>query len=265
MAQVASNFDFTGPLGNLTAYKMRGIDKTILRTKGGATKEKIKTHPNFRVTRLQNAEFGGRSALSKRIREMLWPQPALADFNISGPINALIKPIQLLDKENPLGKRNIIISENPHLLEGFNLNRRAPIDSIIRSPLLGLVFRDTKSARLKIHELVPGINFFVPGKYPFFSITAVLGIVPDLFFSEAGYKPSSKAYDDLGPLESSTEWHSVMEGAEATELDLQLTNGAPDESFSLMLSVGIRFGTIGIGGAIQQIPHAGAAKILAVG
>jgi hypothetical protein len=36
-------------------------------------------------------------------------------------------------------------------------------------------------------------------------------------------------------------------------------------SFSMILSIGIRFGTVGIGGAVEQVKHAGAAKVVGVG
>src|SRR5438105_15373191 len=112
MAQINSNFDFTGPLGNVSAYKMRGVERTILRTPGGQSREKIKNHPNFRVTRLNNFEFGGCSLAAKLIRKMLWPQQSVADYNISGPLTALVKPIQAMDMENGLGNRNIIFSKS---------------------------------------------------------------------------------------------------------------------------------------------------------
>jgi len=39
MAELLSGFEFTGRLGNITAYKMKGSDKIILRTRGGASKK----------------------------------------------------------------------------------------------------------------------------------------------------------------------------------------------------------------------------------
>ena len=73
---------------------MKGSDKIILRTKGGASKEKIKKGKEFATTRRLNSEFGGRAVASKYIMRSLFPLKALADYNIAGPLNALIKPIQ---------------------------------------------------------------------------------------------------------------------------------------------------------------------------
>ncbi len=42
MGTRSNNFAFTGSLGNYSAYTMRGHDGIILRTKGGASKNRIK-------------------------------------------------------------------------------------------------------------------------------------------------------------------------------------------------------------------------------
>jgi len=61
MAKLISGLSFTGSLSNLSAYKMRGHDGIIVRTKGGPSKEKIKESPSFLVTGCNNMEFGDHS------------------------------------------------------------------------------------------------------------------------------------------------------------------------------------------------------------
>jgi hypothetical protein len=72
MAKMNDAFSFTGPVSNFSVYKMRGIDKLIVRRKGGPSKEKIKNHPRFDQVRKINAEFGGRGTASKWIMQSLW-------------------------------------------------------------------------------------------------------------------------------------------------------------------------------------------------
>ena len=36
-----------------------------------------------------------------------------------------------------------------------------------------------------------------------------------------------------------------------------------DQSFTVMLSIGIRYGTIGVSNTIEQVKYAGAAKVMA--
>ena len=52
-------FAFTGKLDMLSAYRMRGVDKIVVRRKGGPSREKIKTGASFANTRRTMSEFGG--------------------------------------------------------------------------------------------------------------------------------------------------------------------------------------------------------------
>lgn len=264
MAHITSGFSFTGTIGNLSAYKRRGSDTIILRTKGGASKQKIKKSPAFANTRKINAEFGGRATATKWIRRMIHQQKPLADFNFTGALNALLKPIQEMDRRNELGKRNILFTKNPKLLQGFNLNKKNLFDSIIRNPCSFSLSRDKLQARIDIPALIPGINFFVPGRYPMYCIITQLGILPDLFYSPNGYKLSKPRYVDLYPVTASTAWHPSLEGSPASSLEIALTTAAPDTSFTVLLSLGICFGTISTDNQVKQIKYAGASKILAM-
>jgi hypothetical protein len=262
MAQLSKNFDFTGSLGNVSAYKMRGSDKIILRTKGGASKNKIKTHPRFKTLRKHNAEFGGRSLGSKWIRLMLQPLASMGDYNTAGPINALIKPIQAFDTVHELGERDIFFSKGSALLHGFSLNKRYTFDSIIRSSLVYSVDKASLSGSIDIPELVPGINFFNPGKHNFYSIVAVLGVVPDLYYSPYRYMPAWPESSEYQPVYEASTWFTSLEGSKPFTLSLKYNQPIQTPNFIAMLSVGIKFGTMGPGGVMQQIAHAGGAKIL---
>ena len=261
MAEMLPGFTFTGTIANIVAYKRKGSDRIFLRSKGGPSKSRIKTHPKFEVTRRNNFEFGGRSTAVKWIMKMFYSQKALADYNVAGYLNALIKPIQALDTESEHGQRNIYFTKNPKLLEGFNLNKQNPFDSIVRYPLTCSVSRDTISARIDIPALKPGINFFVPGRYPMFSFVASLGMMPDLIYKDKGYKLSNN-YEAAFPIGKVTEWFACMKGSPALSMELRSEHIPPGNDYSLMLSIGIRFGTMDTADSVQQIKHAGAAKVL---
>jgi hypothetical protein len=266
MAQLHSQFSFTGRLGNISAYKMKGSDKIILRTQGGATKNKIKKSPAFEKTRRINAEFGGRSTASKYLLHTLAQLKSLADYNIAGPLNALIKPIQIMDTEAEWGQRGVHFTKKPKLLEGFNLNRRNPFDSIVRNPVSYVLSREELSGRIDIPRLIPGINFFTPpGHYPYYSFVAALGVIPDLFFSKFGYEPQP----GLKPYSKTvySDWYPVLNGSPVLSLETGLVipgTSVPGSSWILMLSVGIRFGTVSGNNEVVPAKYAGAAKILAV-
>src|SRR5688572_9751206 len=146
MAEMTPGFSLVGSISNLSAYKRRGSDKIIVRTKGGPSKEQINRKSTFANLRKRNKEFGGRSTACSWIRRALNPQLPLADYNIAGPLNALLRPVQELDTLSEQGKRNIFLSRQPHLLSGFSLNRTYTFDAIVRNPLAFALSRDTLSA-----------------------------------------------------------------------------------------------------------------------
>lgn len=263
MAQMIPGFMFTGSLSNLSAYKRRDSDKVILRTKGGASKEKIKNSPSFEKTRRINKEFGGRSTTCKWIRRALNPLLPLTDYNIAGTLNGLLVPVQKLDTESPLGRRNVCLSKQPGLLSGFSLNELFPFDSMIRNPLVFTLSRDTLSAAVEIPALLPGINFLAPGKHPLYSFVAALGVIPDVVFDGVKYNAPA-AYDTLNAKAVASAWYPVLNGSPALHLEVSLPTHPLDSAFSIILSIGIRFGTVADGGAVQQVERAGSAKVLAV-
>lgn len=264
MAKLEQVIEFTGSLGNVSAYRMRGVDRIILRKKGGASKKKIKSSPAFEKTRLINAEFGGKATASKWIMNMLFPLKALADYNISGPLNALMKPVQMLDTVSPMGQRNIILSKIPAILEGFTLNRETLFDSVVRAPLSAAIDKQTLSAQISFPELIPGINFMPAQRHPFYSFTVVLGVIPDLLYGKTGYRPPHQNYTNFRSVFQETPWLPITKRYEATTLELKLPTAPPDTAFTLILSMGIRYGTATAPNVIEQVKYAGSAKVARV-
>lgn len=193
---------------------------------------------------------------------MLRPLLPLADYNVAGPLNALLKPIQGLDTESEYGKRSIFFTKQPELLQGFQLNQRNQFDQIVRNPVFCTISKNDGSAKIDLPSLMPGINFFVPGKFPFFGFTVVLGVLPGLAFHSDRYLPVEK-YEMTFPAMEQTEWHLVSKGAAAQSVQLSIKTPMPNQSFCLMLSVGIRFGNPGLD-RVEQVKYAGAGKILMV-
>ncbi|MBT1709957.1 hypothetical protein KK062_17055 [Fulvivirgaceae bacterium PWU5] len=257
---------FTGSLGDLSFYRMRGTDKIVVRRKGGASKEAIKKSPNFALPRLYMSEFGGCSTMGKEVRFMMHPMRALADYNFSGFINKSLKLIQKQDSTSKLGQRAIELSKHPKLLEGFQLNKYTTFDSMVRSTLSWSIDEEKGSAKVEIPALVRDINFFPNNRHSKFSITISLGVVPDFKFNQAtGKFTAPKWYDTMyGCDYTSSEWHSALKGSPATTLELSLDQLPPDGGYSLMLGIGICFGDSLDAGEVKQIKRAGAAKILGI-
>jgi hypothetical protein len=266
MARMTNMFGFTGSIHNLSAYRIRGSETIYIRAKGGPKKEQIKQQKNFELTRLNNSEFGGRAKASSSIMWAIDAHKPIADFNFAGPINALLTPIQHMDPENGKGKRNICLTRNPQLLEGFEFNRRNALSSIVRNPLHHTLDTDTLTASIDIPALLPGINFIPPGTFSLFSFVAKLALVPDIVWKEKAnrYDYANDYFPQWRPVREETDWYPVASGAPATTLSLKsATDTVPEGDYCAVLSISVRFGQP-VGGTVKVVDYIGAGKILAV-
>lgn len=264
MALLESEFQFTGSLGNLSAYRMRGVDKIVVRKKGGASRKRIRTAPEFENTRRNNSEFRGRAqGVRLMMRALLQIRSVVANYNLCGPLNALMKHVQNRDDVNGLGKRSIILSKHGALLQGFSLNT-TPFETMVTTPFTYTVSNDTYTATVRIPELVLGINFFPTEKHPLFRVMAVLSVAPDLHWTDKDYQPSDAKYELISPAIAETPWKPSANGLEATTLELKLQSIPPDNACALLLTIGISFGTPSDGPIIKETKYAGAARIVRV-
>lgn len=258
---------FTGKLGDLSAYRMRGCSKIVVRRKGGPNPNELKNGANFINTRRTMSEFGGCSRMGWHVRMTMNPIRRLADYNFGSDINSIMRRVQLLDGTSDWGRRNIILSDHARILEGFSTTQEMPrFDSIVRNPVYYTLDRATLSARVDIPELIHSINYFPQNNHASFRITATLGIVPDLFFDVAKkeYSPHTWYNRSAFGVHASTEWHPSLEGMDATTLQLSMDQMPPEEGWTLVLSIGIEFGSLREGGRIKEVKRFGAAKIMAL-
>ena len=265
MAILTNGPGFTGRLQNMTAYKMNGSDKIILRAKGGASKNKVLHSPSFARTRENFTEFGGCARATRDIRLAIHPVKHLADFNFTATLNALTKKIQLMDQVNERGKRAVCISQYRYLLEGFQLNRGHTFDSVVRHPLRYTMDRETASASVQLPELVPGLNLHIPWHNPLFRFVLALGFVPDRTFSGPGYGMRNDT-QHFPVATVCTSWHSVSQpaAAELNGLELGLSGGMAEEN-TMLLSVGVEMGVPVSAAVTDVVKRVGCGKILGVG
>lgn len=256
---------FIGSLGTLSAYKRKDSDKTFLRGKGGPSREKIMNDPQFELTRHNISEFGGRSKAGKGIRTALIDLGHLADHNISASLNTLLRKIQVADSVSLRGQRMIELSKYASLLQGFNFNQKHPFDSVVRIPVNCAIDKGTLSTKFTIPELLPEINLFIPNKSPLFQFKVTLGAVPDCI-----YLKELKLYDVSDPTKSlidnrafmETEWVPSSIGCKMQEIELKLPNPIKASVYTIVVGIGIQYGTLGAGAVIEPVKDAGSAKVI---
>lgn len=160
------------------------------------------------------------------------------------------------------------MSKIPGLLQGFNLNRRTPFDTIVANPLAYTLSKETLTASITFPTLIPDVNFFVPGNYPWYKFKVIIGTVEDMFYHPKGYMPENGKGGNTWSLEV-TEWLPVHAGAPTvTKQYTQLKDSfdgveetANLSSYSILLAVGIAFGTMQKG-QVEMVKYVGGAKIL---
>lgn len=264
MGNIISGSDFTGRVGPITVYKMRGHDKLVIRSKGGASKRKIKNHPNFDATRKLNAEWKLVTEVAASIRHGLDAIKLLADYNVSGPLNALVKKIQTSDISNEKGKRSILFSKFPDFLGSFQFNRQTLFDSVVRQQIEVNINKTNATTTVTIPTLQPNIHFFPNPKYAYYRLVIDMVAASDRVWNEetnSFYNVSTQLpiykhfFTDWVPA-SSTQPTTIYQISPAIE---PFSTGP---NMILILGAGIQYGMPSPDGSIQPVPYAGAARIL---
>ena len=260
MAILKNGLEFSGGLGNLSAYKLPGMKQTIVRTKGGADKKKILNSPSFKLTRDNYTEFGACAKMGGSIRRSMLALAPLADYNYTPMLNSLAKTIQLLDTESPRGERNVILSRHKHLLTGFSLNRNIIFESVVRHPLQFSLDRDHKQALIQLPELMPGVNLMVSKQYPLFRFIVNLGCVTDMRFIGKGYHAGNIVNSSVY-----TDWFHASHLFQAMDVSVDLKEKVViSDQMTMILSLGIQMGIQLTDTLVNPVKYGGCAKIIAV-
>ena len=265
MAKTSFDFPFNNNLGDMSIYKLRGVNKLIIRGKGGANDRKIKTAPEFETVRLGNNEFGGCAKAGSKIYKCLRPIKHLADHHFMGGIQKICTTIRDMDTAHFLGQRSILFSQHSQIMPGYSLNKEITFDSVIKySPAL-TISRANLRATLSFPGLYPKINMTNPWNQHYFRFVSLLGIVPDMIHTPEGYKPANEAVT-CNSVKDVSEWFFTANVC--PERIVSLIFGADsflDANGSLIVSVGIEFGNVGYNGLIKPVKLIGCGKILGVG
>jgi hypothetical protein len=264
MGNIISGSDFTGRLGPASVYKMRGHDKLVIRSRGGASKSRIKNHPNFQATRSLNREWKLVTEVAAKIRNGLFGLKPLADYNVSGPLNAMVKKIQTSDTLNEKGKRSILFSRYPDFLSSFQFNRQTLFDSIIRQQLEVSIEKASAIATITVPLLQPAIHFFPNPRYAYYRMVISMVAVSDQVWIEESmsYKPLVALLPEYKSLY--TDWvpASSTQPAATHQLSPAIEGFSSGPDMILILGAGIQYGMPAPDGSIQPAPYAGAARIL---
>ena len=269
MAIVKGPLVLTGGFGNASFYTRRGSDKVIARTKGGASKEKIKTSPKFEGFRLQQNEWKGCAAFASVLRYAFGGLHRLADYNLTPVLNGFAKNLQKTDQVNAIGKRSICFSDLRYTLENFNFNRTYPFNTVLRVMVQGAINRETATATVQVPRIITKTDMLNVQRLPYFRLIVALGVVSDVVYNEIASEYRAVISDLHGISETVTgSWLPAENLLEEQTITVQLDNNIPQQlttNCTLVLSMAIEFGKVGFTGVPQEVKYAGSGRVLRVG
>ena len=112
MAIIKGIFQATGSIKGISFYSPVGSDKVIMRTKGGATKERIAKGAEFAKLRKHQTEWAGCVQFAKAVRSAVGEVYRLADFNLSPVWTGMGKSLIKLDTADAVSYTHLTLPTN---------------------------------------------------------------------------------------------------------------------------------------------------------
>jgi hypothetical protein len=266
MAIVKGAFQMTGSIRGVSFYTVCGSDKVIMRTKGGASKEKIKSSPKFEGLRKQQKEWSGCAKFGSITRYSFGGLHRVADYNLTPVLNGIGKNLMKLDEVSETGRRSLKLTAYPQALEGFNFNRNYPLNTVLRVAPVAQLNREKLEVSVSIPRINTDIDLLNIQRLPFFRLIVAIGTVSDLQYNEQANDYEAMVPELHGVSETLTgEWHSTQtilpEHIMAVALEEEEIN-ALTENVTVLVSMAVEFGNVGFTGQPQEVKYAGCGKVL---
>jgi len=269
MARVKGALQITGGIQGVSFYTMKGSDTIFMRTKGGPSKRRLKVGDEFKNVRLHQTEWGGCVRFSQYICRGMGKVYKLADYNVSPKLNGLGKRIMKLDTVHPLGTRSVQLSKCREVLEGFNLNRQYPFNSVYRTSLNMEIDKAHGVFTVRLPRINASNDIYNLQNLPYFRLVFCFTYLSDLEFDsevKIGNRYKMTALQNTywyNNMES--EWISTRDITLEQTLEANLNIELSEEDMSVLTcigAVGIQFAAVGLGGVIEPVKNACCGKIL---
>lgn len=245
MAKQSGPLKYTGTLGDIRHFKIKGLTGHFAGMKGGPDAEQVKNAPEFARTRENMNEFGGSAKAAKSIRVGLSQlMKQMSDPQLTGRLTAIMKKINLSDIVSPRGYRSVEISSQTQYLNGLNFNKNVSFDGIFYAPfaLANNVARNESTLTIPAFNPMNYIN--APAGATHFRIVNAVSVISDFKYDATSgtYIPDSPDLNELANIEYSAYLDLTSAVAGITTLVSALA-GSPAmvPEVSVLNSVGIEF------------------------
>ncbi|MBU0695990.1 MAG: hypothetical protein KKE39_05625 [Bacteroidetes bacterium] len=245
MARQTGPLKYSGTLGDIRHFKIKGLKGDFAGLKGGPSGDQVKTGPEFKRTRENMNEFGGCAIAGKSVRiglSQLMKQ--MSDSQLTGRLTGIMKKINLEDQSEARGYRAILISTQPQYLKGIGFNKNVNFDSIFFAPftLAGTAGRDGSTLTVDAFNPLSFVN--APAGATHFRLINAISVVSDFAFNaqSGAYEPIDLELNEL----SNISYSDYLDLSAPTATPTVVTNALPGTptlttDVTVLGSVGIEF------------------------
>ncbi len=187
------------------AYKIKGVDHTIVSKKGGPTAEQIKNEPSYQKLRSNQKEFGVASMMAKTLRDSLSEgMSEICEPYVSGRLTAKFRSLAKLE-DGETGTRPLYVSKHGHHLGGFEFNPSVGYDEIFGAKYFIKPGSEKGQVILHFPAFTPDQTFANPEEATNFKIKARLVAISDYTYdkhSETYFPSNDELHGKFGSFES---------------------------------------------------------------
>jgi len=200
MAKQTGLMKYSGTMGGVRHFKIKGLTGDFAGLVGGPSGEQIATAPEFVRTRENMNEFGGCATIGKSIRTGLSQViKQMSDPQMTGRLTAIMKKINLEDGTEARGYRAILVSQQKQYLKGFAFDKNVNLDSLFVAPytIANTAARD--AATLTVPAFNPANLINAPAGATHFRLLVALASISDFAYNSTTgvYEPIDAANNEL--------------------------------------------------------------------
>jgi hypothetical protein len=200
MARQKGHVKYTGTLGDVRHFKIKGQQGYFAGLVGGPTDTQVKTAPEFQRTRENMNEFGGCAKAGKSVRVALSEVlNGMTDPQATGRLTSIMKKINLEDGTEARGVRKVEISTQRTYLYNFGFDKNISFASVVYVPYAATHTVDRLAANLTTVAVNPTNALNAPAGATHFRFINAIGVISDFVYNDTTktYEPSNTALNEM--------------------------------------------------------------------
>jgi len=244
MAKQTGPLKYTGTIGDIRHFKIKGLKGAYAGMIGGPSAEQIATAPEFARTRENMNEFGACALVGKALRVGLASVLSnMSDPQVTGRLTAIMKKINLEDGSEARGQRAVLVSATPQYLVDFEFNRNRSLDGTLNAPYTITASAGRDSSTVAVPVFNPMNLLSIPSGATHFRIINAIAVLSDYVYNAdtKTYEPTDPTLDKLNAVEYSD--YLPVNALTTVQSVVATLPGTPTmtASVSVLNAVGIEF------------------------